>query len=411
MNSQLPEGHAMELGPMGPIGEGESLVLRVSRNCPWNRCLFCQAYKSQTFSTRNTHAIEADIGVARRIFETLQKMSWEMGFCGFVNTAVADELVRRSQGTYGIFTLELTESQQAALRTLRNVANWMTHGAKRVFLQDADALSMKPDDLLHVLQCLRSSFPSLDHVSCYARSLTCDRFTLGELREFHDAGLSWCYVGIESGCDEVLRYMKKGVTHKEHVSGCRKLLAAGIRVAAFVMPGLAGTNHRLAERHVLDTIQVLNQIRPTEVRVRSLAVQEGTPLYRKWEAGEFVPPTEDQNVEELRRLIEGIEFDCSFETLQLTNAFTLSGRLPADRQAFLNRVAAYQELPPVERARYLLCRYINEGYVDCVRAWGSYDSSLHSLILDAVRGVEEEAGDALDLADRAIFSIKTKGIP
>jgi len=298
-----------------------------------------------------------------------------------------------------------------AFRTLGNVANWMTHGAKRVFLQDADALSMNPDDLLQVLHFLRSSFPSLEHISCYARSLACDRLTLGKLKHFHDAGLSWCYVGIESGCDDVLRFMKKGVTHKEHVSGCRKLLDAGIQAAAFVMPGLAGANLGLAEKHILETIQILNRIRPTEVRVRSLAVQEGTPLYGKWEAGKFMPPSEDQNVEELRRLIEGIEFDCSFETLQLTNVFTLNERLPADRETFLNRIGAYQELPPLERARYLLCRYINEGYLDCVRSWDLYDSSLHSLIFSAARGVEEEAGDALVLVGRAVFAIKSKGIP
>jgi len=396
---------------MGPVGEGEALILRVSSNCPWNQCLFCPFYKGRTFSIRTLPEIEADIAVARRVFESLERTSWDMGFGGSVNTAVIDEQIKRSPGVYGRYPLEVTEAQWQASRTLSNVANWMTHGARKVFLQDANAISMKPTDLLHTLHHLRKTFPSVERVSCYARSRTCDKLTLEELKELHDAGLSWCYVGIESGCDDVLRYMKKGVSKKEHISGCRKLIDAGICVAAFVMPGLAGAEKSHADRHIQETIHVLNETRPTEVRVRSLAVLEGSPLYEMWTAGEFTPSTEDQNVDELRRLIEGIQFDCSFETLQLTNVFTMSGRLGANRETFLKQIEAYQELPPLERARYLMCRYILEGYVECVRSWGLYDRRLDALILDAVRGVEEEAGDAMERVDRAIFMIKSKGIP
>ncbi|MHC1696938.1 MAG: radical SAM protein [Geobacteraceae bacterium] len=396
---------------MGPVGEGESLILRVSSNCPWNQCLFCPFYKGQTFSIRTLPEIEADITVVQRAYQSLEKTSWNMGFGGCVNRAVIDEQLKRSPGVYGTYPLEVTEAQWKAFRTLSNVANWMTYGAKNVFLQDANAVSMKPADLLQILHSLRKTFPSVEHISCYARSRTCDKLTLEELKELHDAGLSWCYVGIESGCDDVLKYMKKGVSKKEHISGCRKLSDAGICLAAFVMPGLAGAEKSLADRHIQETIQVLNEIRPTEVRVRSLAVLEGSPLYEKWKTGEFTPPTEDQNVEELRRLIAGIEFDCSFETLQLTNALTLSGQLCADRGRFLKQIERYQELPALERARYLLSRYLHEGYVECVRSWGSYDRHLNALLHDAVRGIEEEAGDAMERVEHAVFTIKSKGIP
>ncbi len=264
---------------MGPVGEGEALILRVSSNCPWNQCLFCPFYKGRTFSIRTLPEIEADIAVARRFYESLERTSWDMGFGGSVNTAVIDEQIKRSPGVYGKYPLEVTEAQWQAFRTLCNVANWMTHGARKVFLQDANAVSMKPTDLLHTLHHLRKTFPSVERVSCYARSRTCDKLTLEELKELHDAGLSWCYVGIESGCDDVLRYMKKGVSKKEHISGCRKLIDAGICVAAFVMPGLAGAEKSHADRHIQETIHVLNEIRPTEVRVRSLAVRDKSLFY------------------------------------------------------------------------------------------------------------------------------------
>ncbi len=279
MNSERPENCTMEMGPMGPVGEGEALILRVSSNCPWNQCLFCPFYKGRTFSIRTLPEIEADIAVARRFYEALERTSWDMGFGGSVNTAVIDEQIKRSPGVYGKYPLEVTEAQWQAFRTLCNVANWMTHGARKVFLQDANAVSMKPTDLLHTLHHLRKTFPSVERVSCYARSRTCDKLTLEELKELHDAGLSWCYVGIESGCDDVLRYMKKGVSKKEHISGCRKLIDAGICVAAFVMPGLAGAEKSHADRHIQETIHVLNEIRPTEVRVRSLAVRDKSLFY------------------------------------------------------------------------------------------------------------------------------------
>src|SRR4030067_205804 len=109
------------------------------------------------------------------------------------------------------------------------------------------------------------------------------------------------------------------------------------------MPGLAGGNRELSERHIKDTLVVLNEIRPTEVRVRSLAVLESAPLYKKWKSGEFGAPGEGQMVEELKILIEGLTFDCTFETLQMTNAFTLRGPLPGEKKTFLESIGHYQK--------------------------------------------------------------------
>ena len=89
------------------------------------------------------------------------------------------------------------------------------------------------------------------------------------------------FVGVESGCDRVLEAMKKGATKREHISGGQKLMASGIKMAAFVMPGLAGEDREMGRRHVADTLDVLNQVRPTEIRVRSLAVLESAPLRGK----------------------------------------------------------------------------------------------------------------------------------
>lgn len=411
MSGSAPEDYTMEIGPMGPIGEGESLILRVNRNCPWNRCLFCPVYKGATFSARSRAEIKADIDVVRRTCEALEKASFELGLRGRMTRGVVERAIKSAPSVYGVYSTDVTDGQLRAIHTLSNTANWMICGSRRVFLQDADALLMKPDDLLDVIRYLNDSFPSVETVSSYARSLTCHRRTPGELKELHDAGLSWCYVGIESGCDDVLNFMKKGVSRKQHISGGRKLIDAGIRVAAFVMPGLAGAGPEQADRHMRETVEVLNEIRPTEVRVRSLAVQEDSPLYGKWTEGEFRPPSDARMVDELRQLIEGISFACSFETLQMTNLFTMRGRLPADREAYLDQIRSFETLSPWEKARHILSRYRLEGYVKCVRAWGLYDRTLDALVRDAERGVTEGAADALALVDLAVLAIKAKGIP
>lgn len=285
-----PQAYTIELGPIGPIGEGEALILRVNRNCPWNRCLFCRVYKGKKFSPRSIDEINGDIDAVRRVDEVLSTVSWEMGLSGRIQREVLEETVKRHPEVYGEHAEHLTTEQWYALQSLSIIANWISCGARRVFLQDANALVMKPNDLIAVLGHLKNAFRTVDTVTCYARSQTSARRSHDELSELHDAGLSWCFVGVESGCDEVLQYMQKGVTQKEHIEGGRKVMDSGIRMAAFVMPGLAGSNSDLSHSHIVDTAHVLNEIRPTEVRVRSLAVLDATPLYERWQSAEFSPP-------------------------------------------------------------------------------------------------------------------------
>jgi len=406
-----PEDYTIEMGPMGPIGEGEALILRVNRNCPWNQCLFCPVYKGKRFSTRSVDEIKRDIDVIRRVCDLVNEVSWDTGFTGRIEKEVVETLIRRHPEIYGQYPISVTEKQWPALESLSNIANWLLCGAKRVFLQDANALFMKSEDLIEVLQFLKKSFPTIETITCYARSKTCERKSSEELKELRDAGLSWCFVGIESGCDAVLSYMRKGVKAREHISGGQKVIDSGIRMAAFVMPGLAGNNKELMQRHVHDTLTVLNEVRPTEVRVRSLAVLESTPLYTRWEVGEFEAPSEDQMIDELRMLLEGLHFDCTIETLQMTNVFTMKGRLLEKKREMLEQIESYQALPFLERARFLLDHYLYGGYLTFVKSWGKYDLHLNSVTEEAEISLGKRTNDVMAKVEKAIFAIKSKGIP
>jgi hypothetical protein len=407
-----PRDFMIEIGPMGPIGEGQALILRVNRNCPWNRCLFCPVYKGKKFSARNAEQVNADIDTISRIRNLVETTSQEVGPGGSRRKEIFQEVVRSHPDIYGEYPLRVTQEQWIALQSLNNVTNWLMYGAKRVFLQDANALLMKPQELTRVLRSLKDAFPTVETITCYARSKTCERRSAQELRELKDAGLSWCFVGIESGSDQVLGYMKKGVKTQEHIEGGQKIMEAGIRMAAFIMPGLAGRGRELAAEHISGTVSVLNEIQPSEVRVRSLAVLEDTPLYSKWESGEFQTASEDQMIEEIKMLLEGLTFNCTIETLQMTNSlFTIKGQLSAEREAMLKGISYYQDLPPLERARFLLQRYVDDGYLACVKSWGKYDTRLEGLIKEAANSIAEKSPSAMEKTDRALFAIKSKGVP
>jgi hypothetical protein len=175
---------------MGPIGEGRALILRVNRNCPWNRCLFCPVYKGRRFSTRNIEDIKRDIDAVRRTWDLMDKTSWVIRFCGMMNGDVIREAIRLHPEIYGHYPQKYTKEQFNAVQSLNDIANWISYGAKRVFLQDADALAMKPTDLVKVLLHLKASFPSVETITCYARSRTCYNRSLEDLESLKDAGTS-----------------------------------------------------------------------------------------------------------------------------------------------------------------------------------------------------------------------------
>ena len=410
--SRTPRDYTIEAGPMGPIGEGEALIIRINHNCPWNRCLFCPVYKDRRFRPRSEAEILTDVDTVSRIWELMEKTSWDMGLNGRIRPEVVRQVIAGHPGIYGEYRALITPEQQAALGTLSNVANWLIRGGRRVFLQDANALAAKTETLVHVLGAMKKAFPMVDTVTCYARSRTLQRYSFEDLRALKEAGLTCAFVGIESGCDKVLETMKKGATRKSHVEGGRKFMEAGLQMAAFIMPGLAGSNEALSRRHVEDTVDVLNEIRPNEVRVRSLAVIEHSPLYAMVLSGDFSPPEEDQMIEELGGIIRGLDFDCTFETLQMTNAlFSVKGPFTQIKASMLDAIDRFLALSPLESARFLMDRFVNDGYLECVESWGKLDAPLRAHIKEAAESLGRGSRDALEKTARAIFAIKSKGIP
>lgn len=331
----------IEQGPIRPPSESKSLLLRLTRNCPWNKCLFCPVYKGSTFSRRSVAEIKKEIDELREVVEDIQALSWKLGFEGKVSRTVISHLYPSKE--YGLI--------------YRQVAHWLYFGAGSVFLQDANSLIMKPEDLAEILHYLREQIPGIRRITSYARSRTLARRNLEELIMLREAGLDRIHIGLESGYDPVLRFMQKGNTAADHVKAGCLVRDASISLSEYVMPGLGGK--RWWREHAVATADVLNQINPDFIRLRSLRVPKSAPLSEKIEAGEMELLDDDDVVREIRLFIENLNgITSTVASDHIMNLLEeISGTLPDDKEEMLSVADRYLALPEEERLIYKVGRW------------------------------------------------------
>ncbi len=137
-------------------------------------------------------------------------------------------------------------------------------------MQDADNLIMKTDKLAEVLKFLREKFPEITRVTTYSRSRTVIKKSPDDLKQIREAGLDRIHIGLETGYDPLLKFMKKGVTADQHIEAGRNVIEAGMELSEYVMPGLGG--QEMWREHALETARVLNRINPHFIRLRSLRI-------------------------------------------------------------------------------------------------------------------------------------------
>lgn len=277
---------SFKIGAYRPPSEGgsASLLLRVSENCPWNRCTFCTMYKGQRFVYRTVEEIKADIDSAAAIRDEITAASWKLGMEGRISREVGAALVAQGRDLAGN-------------SSFITVFNWLASGAKTAFLQDANSLIMRPAELVAVLQHLRETLASLTRVTTYARSKTLAQRKPEELRTIREAGLDRLHIGLETGDDELLARICKGVTSAEQIEGGRKAIAAGFQVSEYWMPDLGGREGR--RQHAEHTARVLSAINPHYIRSRPLRPQRGTPIYEDVAQGRLHLSSPHERLEEL----------------------------------------------------------------------------------------------------------------
>lgn len=279
--------------PFRPPSEAESLLLRVTRGCPWNRCTFCSMYKDLKFEIRDVEEVKHDIELAREL--------------------------------YG-----------PRVRT--------------VFIGDSNSLVAKTESLIEILKSLYASFPAVERVTSYGRAKTLVRKPPEDLERIRKAGLTRLHVGLETGDPELLKEINKGATPDEMIEGGRKAKQAGFEYSLYVLLGAGGEDRW--EQHARGTAAVLNQIDPHFIRVRTLIPQPNCPMYEEMMEGRFHLPSPETILKETRLLLAELKVTSEFMSDHVSNLLPLDGRLPGAKESMVRMIdEALQDLKEDDRLR------------------------------------------------------------
>jgi len=285
--------------------------------------------------------VKKDIQTARDCADDIKALSWKIGESGQITYAVINHIVSNHNYSY----------------SYKSVAMWLYYGTAECFLQDADNFVIKTKDFVEILRFLREKFPDLKRVTTYSRSRTVSRKSLDDMKEIKQAGLDRVHIGLESGYDPLLKFIKKGVIAAQHIDAGRKVIDAGMSLSEYIMPGLGG--EAMWREHATETAKVLNEINPHYIRLRSLRIPNRALLYQKLVDGEFKMLTDDQVVEEIKLFIETLD-DKLTSTITSDHIMNLleeiRGKLPDEKENMLQVIKKYQDLPEAERLMYRIGR-------------------------------------------------------
>lgn len=335
---------AFRIGAIRPPSEANSLLIQVTNGCTWNRCKFCRLYRHTKFRAYPVDSIKEDIDKMALWAERVEAHfsgSWDI-----------DGINRELAG------LEDEEDRQC----FYIIANWLLSGGENVFLQDGNTMALSGGRLSDILIYLKRTFPRIKRITSYGRAENLSRISEEEFAELKEAGLDRIHSGYESGSDRVLKRINKGVTQEQQIIAGKAVKKGGIELSIYFMPGIGGKD--LSEDNAVGTADVINEVKPDYVRIRTAAVKPGTELYDEWEKGDFEICSDDDKIMEIRKIIE-LSHDSS-ETYIVSDHMVnllqgIEGKL-SDRDVLLAGIDSYLKRPEDERRVFQLLRRTLRAY-------------------------------------------------
>ncbi len=280
-----------EGGIIRPPSEADSLLLQVTVGCSHNKCTFCAAYKAKRFRIKSFEEIEEDILEAA-------------GYRHF----------------------------------------------NRVFLCDGDALIVPQPRLVEILQSIRRNLPRVERIGVYANAKSILKKTTEELKELKRLGLGITYLGVETGNEELLQEVHKGIGYEKMVLAGKRIKESGIELSVTVLLGIGGREKSAV--HAMDTAMILSEIDPDYVGALTVMVVPGTPLYERYQAGQFVLPDAFGFIQELGMMIAGSNFtNCFFTSNHASNYLPIRARLPEEKERTLAKIRGVIESGDFKRLR------------------------------------------------------------
>ncbi|MBU3111865.1 radical SAM protein [Clostridium lacusfryxellense] len=262
-----------------PPSEANSLIVQVTIGCSHNGCSFCGMYKEKKFRIRDLEDIIADLEQAKL--------------------------------DYGV--------------------------VKRIFLADGDALVLETSKLELILLKIKELFPLCQRVGIYATTNDILTKSLEELRQLKDLGVGILYLGVESGSNEILKSINKGVTAKMMIMAGCKVKESGIKLSTTLISGIGGRG-KISE-NAIESAKLISAINPDYVGFLTLMLEPGTPIYDDIQKGVFHVLTPEQIMLELREFLQNVKVtNCIFRSNHASNYMALSGTLPGDKNKLLEDI-------------------------------------------------------------------------
>lgn len=327
------------IGPIRPPSEATSLLLQVTNGCTWNKCKFCQLYKDTKFRAYSADSIKADID-------------------NMVYHADKVRKYRNSDGSWDIdgINAEISMAGEDEKQCIYMVAQWLINGGRNVFLQDGNTTALSSGRLSDVLVYLKKAFPHIQRITSYGRAENLARVSAEEFAELKAAGLDRIHSGFESGSDEVLEKINKGVTSEQEITAGKNIKAGGIELSVYFMPGVGG--RELTVENAEGTARVVNEVNPDFLRIRTAAVKPGTELYEDFISGTFTLCSDDEKLLEIRRVIElAKDVDTRIASDHIINLLQgVRGKMREDREKMLAVIDDYLGSPEEEKRMFQAAR-------------------------------------------------------
>lgn len=268
-----------------PPSEANSLIIQVTLGCSHNKCSFCSMYKSKKFVIKSLEDIKNDINYFRQVYNYVE----------------------------------------------------------RIFLADGDALIIPTEELKEIFVYIKEVFPECKRITLYGSPKSILLKTTQELKNLKALGLSMIYMGVESGDDEVLRDINKGVDIETLIKAGNMVKDADILLSVTVIAGIGGK--KLSRKHAIKTGEMITKISPDYVGVLTLMIEKDTVLYNKILNKEFEILRDREILNEIRLLIEHINVNelTVFRCNHASNYISLKGNLPKDKEMLLKQIDHYMK--------------------------------------------------------------------
>lgn len=279
-----------------PPSEANSIIFQVTLGCSFNKCSFCNMYRTKEYSERPWEEIMSEIDIVSKSFPQTE----------------------------------------------------------RIFLADGDAINLSTEKLVQILNYIKEKFPNLKRISCYAMPKNLLQKTPAELTLLNNKGLDMLYIGIETGNDTLLKKITKGATSKSIIDACNRAKKSGFIISCMIILGIGGKRYSI--EHIKETAKVVSEVSPNFLAALTLIIEDGVyDEFMKKFAEPFETLDDSLILNELELLLSEINPNSPivFRANHASNVYSIGGNLPEDREKMMALVNSLKEHPELLKPKVL----------------------------------------------------------